>query len=114
MGFVERLKADFTCLRSALRALKLTTPIGKNPTRVFPAVVEELADKFGDRPALVSEEETFTYRQLGERSNRYARWARAQGLAKGDTVCLIMRNRPEFLAVWLGLTRAGSVVALIN
>src|SRR5262249_30790293 len=114
MGFVERLKADFTCLRSALRTLRLTTPIGRNPTRVFPAVIEELAEKFADRPALISERETFTYRELGERSNRYARWARAQGLAKGDAVCLIMPNRPEFLAIWLGITRAGGVVALIN
>ena len=114
MGFVERLKADFICLRSALRTLRLTTPIGRNPTRVFPVVVEELAEKFADRPALISERETFSYRELGERSNRYARWARAQGLAKGDAVCLIMPNRPEFLAIWLGITRAGGVVALIN
>jgi fatty-acyl-CoA synthase len=114
MGFVDRLRADLTCLKCALRTLRLTTPIGRNPTRVFPAVVEELAEKFADRPALISERETFTYRELGERSNRYARWARAHGLAKGDTVCLIMPNRPEFLAIWLGITRAGGVVALIN
>src|SRR5215510_3090417 len=96
MGFLERLRADFTCLKASLRTLRLTTPIGKNPTRVFPVVVEELAEKFGDRPALMSEHETFTYRQLGERANRYARWALAQAIAKGDTVCLIMPNRPEY------------------
>src|SRR5208337_1080290 len=50
----------------------------------------------------------------GERSNRYARWARAQGLAKGDVVCLLMPNRPEYLAIWIGVTRAGGVVALLN
>src|SRR5215470_7101947 len=114
MGFLERLKADFVCLKASLRTLRLTTPIGKHPTRVFPAVVEELANKFGDRPALISEHETFSYRQLDDRSNRYARWARAQGLAKGDTVCLMMPNRPEYLAIWLGITRAGGVAALIN
>ena len=45
---------------------------------------------------------------------RYARWALDQGLAKGETVCLMMPNRPEYLAIWLGLTRVGVVVALIN
>jgi len=114
MSFVERLKADVVCLKASLRTLRLTTPIGKHPTRVFPAVVEELAAKFGDRPALISEHETFSYRQLDERANRYARWARAQDVAKGDTVCLIMPNRPEYFAIWLGITRAGGVVALIN
>jgi fatty-acyl-CoA synthase len=92
----------------------MTTPIAKNPTRVFPAVVEDLAEKFGDAPALLSDRECFSYRQLAARSNRYARWALAHGVGKGDTVCLMMPNRPEFLAVWLGITRIGGVVALIN
>src|SRR5207302_8579975 len=48
------------------------------------------------------------------RSNRYARWARAQAIGKGDTVCLMMPNRPEYLALWLGITRVGGVVALLN
>jgi fatty-acyl-CoA synthase len=114
MGLIERLAADVTCLGGALRILRMTTPIAKNPTRVFPTVVENLAEKFGDAPALLSDRERFTYRELAVRSNRYARWALAQGVHKGDTVCLMMPNRPEFLAVWLGITRIGGVVALIN
>src|SRR5262249_51181318 len=70
--------------------------------------------KFGDAPALLSTREHLSYRQLGERSNRYARWARGQNLAKGDTVCLLMPNRPENMAIWLGVTRAGGGVALLN
>ncbi len=114
MGFIERLTADATGLAGALRTLRLTTPIAKNPGRIFPAVIEELADKFGDAPALLSDRESFSYRELSGRSNRYARWALAQGIAKGDVVCLLMPNRPEFLALWLGVTRVGGVVALLN
>ena len=114
MGLIERLKGDVTFLRGALRALKMTTPIAKNPTRVFPIVVEELAEKFGDAPALLSARERLSYRELAERANRYARWARAQGLARGATVCLLMPNRPEYMAIWLGITSAGGVVALLN
>ena len=114
MGLIERLTADVASLAGALRILRMTTPIAKNPTRIFPTVVEDLADKFGDAPALLSDRERFTYRELAARSNRYARWALAQGVGKGDTVCLMMPNRPEFLAVWLGVTRVGGVVALIN
>jgi fatty-acyl-CoA synthase len=114
MGLLERLTADAVCLKGALRALKMTTHIAKNPTRVFPQVIAELAETYGDAPALLSDRERFTYRELAERSNRYARWALAQGVGKGDTVCLMMPNRPEFLALWLGVTRVGGVVALIN
>jgi fatty-acyl-CoA synthase len=114
MGFIERLTADATGLAGALRTLKLTTPIAKNPARIFPALIDELAGTFGDAPALLSDRESFTYRELAARSNRYARWALAQGIAKGDTVCLLMPNRPEFMALWLGVTRIGGVVALLN
>jgi fatty-acyl-CoA synthase len=114
MGLIERLTADATCLRGALRTLKMTTPIAKNPTRVFPQVISELADKYGDAPALLSDRERFSYRELAARSNRYSRWALAQGVNKGDTVCLLMPGRPEFLALWVGVTRVGGAVALLN
>jgi fatty-acyl-CoA synthase len=29
-------------------------------------------------------------------------------------VCLMMPNRPEYMAIWLGITRAGATVALVN
>ena len=114
MELLDRLIAEVTSLKGALRTLKLTTSIAKNPTRVFPQVILELADKYGDAPALLSDREHFTYRELAARSNRYARWALAQDLRKGDTVCLMMPGRPEFLAAWIGITRVGGVVALIN
>src|SRR5437667_10852226 len=114
MALIERLPADAACLRGALRTLRMTTPIAKHPTRVFPQVISELADKYGDAPALLSDRERFSYRELAARSNRYARWALTQNLRKGDTVCLMMPGRPEFVAAWIGITRVGGVVALIN
>jgi len=114
MGFFSQLKGDFVFIRGALRSLRMTTHIAKNPTRVFPNVMEELAAQHGDAPALLSARETFTYRQLFERSNRYSRWALHEGIAKDDTICLLMPNRPEYVAIWLGVTRVGGVMALLN
>jgi fatty-acyl-CoA synthase len=110
----QRLKSEFRFLKGALGTLKMTTPIAKNPNRVFPWVVEELAEKFGPSEALVSDRERFTYAELDARANRYARWALAQGLKKGDVVCLMMLSRPEYIAIWLGITRIGGVVGLLN
>ena len=97
-----------------LRALELTAPIARNPTRTFPVVVEELAERFGDAPALMSETGTLNFRALLDRSNRYARWAFRHGVGKGDAVCLLMPNRPEYMAIWTGIGRIGGVVALLN
>jgi fatty-acyl-CoA synthase len=114
MTFFQRLRDEITFLRGISRTLRRTRSIARNPTRVFPIVVDELALRYGDKPALVSDRETLTYRSLVEHSRRYARWALAQGLAKGDVVALLMMNRPEYVAIWLGIQRAGGTVALLN
>jgi fatty-acyl-CoA synthase len=100
--------------RAWARALERTARIVRRPDRILPTVLEELAETFGDAPALLSDGESLTYRALAERSARYARWAIEQGLAQGDAVCLLMPNRPEYMAIWLGITRVGGVVALLN
>ena len=110
----SRIAREIRCLAGVVRALKATMPIGRNRTRVFPHVVAELAERHGPRTALISMRETFTYAELNGRANAYARWARANGVAKGDTVALLMGNRPEYLAVWIGITRIGGAVALLN
>jgi fatty-acyl-CoA synthase len=114
MGFVDRVKGDIVFYRGAFRSLRRTAPIVRQPTRTFPFVIDELAQYFGDAPALLSTRETFSYRVLAERINKYARWALAQDIAKGDVVCLLMPNRPEYLAVWLGVTKVGGIAALLN
>ena len=97
-----------------LRALEMTARIEDAPARIFPVVVEELGARFGLSPALIGSDETWSHAQLAARANRYARWALGQGIAKGDTVALLLGNCPDYLAIWVGLTRIGGVVALIN
>jgi fatty-acyl-CoA synthase len=113
-GLFRRLRDDLAFLRGVMRTLQVTTPIARHPARTFADVVDDVASRHGDQPALLSGGESLTYRALVERSRRYARWALAQGLGKGDVVALMMGNRPEYVAIWLGLTRAGTTVALLN
>ncbi len=101
-------------LKAWVRALKMTTPIAQNPSVTFPVLIENLADKFGASLALISDRECLTYRALAERAIRYARWALGEGLARGDVVCLLMLNCPEYMAIWLGITRIGGIVSLVN
>jgi fatty-acyl-CoA synthase len=106
--------ANRSVTKTWLRAIELTSRIEAAPTRLFSDAVEEWSLQNPDRPALISESETFSYRMLSERINRYARWALASGIEPGDTVGLLMPTRPEYLAAWLGISKVGGVVALIN
>jgi fatty-acyl-CoA synthase len=114
MGWFDRIRSDVQFAVGLGRTLRRVIPLARDPLRVWPDVAAELAAKYGDRPALLSERETLTYAGLDAHANRYARWAVANGIDKGDTVCLMMPNRPEFMAIWLGIARAGGVTALLN
>jgi fatty-acyl-CoA synthase len=109
-----RAAVEQTALRDWVRALEATAPIATNPQRLLPGVIDELALAQGDAPALWSAGECFSYRDLAGRMHRFARWALDHGLAAGDTVALMMPNRPEYMAIWLGLSSVGVVVALLN
>ncbi len=101
-------------LKAWLRALELTAPIERDRLLTFPVLVDALADRFDHAPALVGRDAGLSYRSLSESSNRYARWALAQGLGHGDVVCLLMPNCPDYMAIWLGLSRIGGIVSLLN
>ncbi|HKW47874.1 MAG TPA: long-chain-acyl-CoA synthetase [Gemmatimonadaceae bacterium] len=114
MPTVTSTRGSDTPLKAWARALSLTAPIAHNPGMTLSTRIAELADTFEGSLALIGEDEALTYRALAERANRYARWALGQGLGRGDVVCLMMHNCPDYLAAWLGITRVGAVVALIN
>jgi fatty-acyl-CoA synthase len=114
MSIIGRLGSEISYLRGALRTLNRVTPIAKNKTRTFPDVLNDLAAKHAGNPALMGQGQRLSFEQLNLRANQYARWAREAGLRKGDTVALMMGNCPEYLAVWMGIARAGGVTALLN
>lgn len=97
-----------------LRALERTAAIDRSPDMTLPVLVERWAERSEGAQALVSPEVSMSYRELAARSHQYARWGLTAGLRSGDVVCLDMPNCPEYLAVWLGLTRLGVAVALAN
>jgi fatty-acyl-CoA synthase len=101
-------------LKAWMRALERTAPITKNPLVTLPMVIDKQADTLGTKPALLAGSECLTYAALAELSHRYSRWALQQNIAHGDVVALIMPNCPAYMAIWLGITRVGGVVALIN
>jgi fatty-acyl-CoA synthase len=97
-----------------LRALELTAPIARSPLRTLPLVIQEQATSRAAAPALSSHGSTLSYAELAEACNRYARWGLIAGLRPGDIVGLLLGNCPQYLAIWLGLTRIGVTVALLN
>jgi fatty-acyl-CoA synthase len=103
-----------SAMNAWIRALDYTKNSNEASGVTLCGMLDDLADTHGERVALLGEGEQLSYRELAARANRYARWAIARGFVPGDVICLMMANCPEYVAIWLGLTRAGCAVALLN
>jgi fatty-acyl-CoA synthase len=107
--------ADVKLAREAwIRALERTAAIEADPYLTLPALIERQARSFRASPALASREASLSYAELAARSNQYAHWGLSRGLRAGQVAVLFMPNCAEYVAIWLGLTRIGVTVALIN
>ena len=100
--------------RAWLAALEVVAGATKNPHRILPRAVEEWGERYGEKPALISARETLSFADLARRKTVYARWALERGLVQGEAVALMMRNRPDYFALWLGLCEVGVVAALVS
>ena len=96
------------------RALDATGRLMRDPLAIFPIVIDRLAERFGEAPALSSPLEIYSYDLLARRSRQYARWSLGLGAGPGTVIGLLMPNRPDYLAAWLGVTRTGAVASLLN
>ncbi len=69
-----------------------------------------------DKPAMISADtgKQITYAELNARSNRFAQYLHAQGLRRGDHICVLMENNLAFMdPVWAAF-RSGLYVTTIN
>ncbi len=58
--------------------------------------------------------EIVTYRQLDERSNRFAHALRSMGLRRGDVVAVLMENNARYHEVAWAVRRSGLYLAVLN
>jgi fatty-acyl-CoA synthase len=114
MGLFDAVSREATYISAigrTLIGLRGTTP---DSPRTIVDIVEDQARATPDNIAFYFHDRTMSYAALDAHANRVARWAAANGIARGDAVALLMENRPEYVATWLGLLKAGAVAALIN
>ncbi len=84
--------------------------VAPNLALAFQATVEKL----GDANAIISGDETISWNEVREQARAYAGGFASIGVGKGDTVALMLNNRPEFMPIDLGAVtpRRGPVLDL--
>ncbi|NWY42495.1 S27A6 protein, partial [Sylvia atricapilla] len=67
------------------------------------------------KPFLIYEGTVYAYQDVDRSSNRVAQAFLHYGnLKKGDTVALLRGNGPDFIHVWFGLAKLGTIMAFLN
>jgi fatty-acyl-CoA synthase len=114
MGFVANIQRDVRFASGLFRLLKRIKPIELDSDVLLCDDFEEAVDKFPDNVAVEDESRSLTYRELDNMANRFGHWAKSRGLRRSDTIALMMTNRIEYLAAWIGFSKVGIATALIN
>jgi len=78
------------------------------------AALERAAHRFGDRHALRSGDEHWSFRDLDGLSNAFARHLAARGVGVGDRVALMMANRMEFVVAVHATSKLGGATVLVS
>lgn len=107
--FYERFR--FICLITSIQAqIRKNAQNGVTVAGIF----RQTLAKHPQKTAFIFEKKKWTFQDVEDYSNRIANYFKSQGYKKGDTVALFLNSCPEFVCIWLGLSKLGVVTALIN
>lgn len=76
--------------------------------------LQRAADRFGDRDAIWAGEERWSFRQLDQHSNAFARHLGAQGVTAGSRVVVMTANRVEFIVAVHAASKLGAAAVLLS
>ena len=102
---------DLLTVNKGLLRLATLRPDGKGS---IGAVLEKHARQHGHRVALVFEDRRWTYAEFNAWANRIAAVLRSRGVGPGDSVALLMENRPELLACVAATIKLGATAGMLN
>ena len=85
-------------------------------------VLEATARRFPDKTMIIYTggggddvaAKRMTFREVNEHTNQVAHFFESRSYGKGDVIALCAENRHDYMSLWLGMSKLGSVTALIN
>jgi long-chain acyl-CoA synthetase len=86
----------------------------KHTTNLIHHFLEQSAQRFPDKTALIHEDVRATYAQINSGANQLAHWLKNQGITKSDRVALVLDNCLEYVVSYYGVLKAGAVVAPLS
>ncbi len=77
-------------------------------------MLEKAAGRYGRKTAIVLGDHRLSYTELDEASNKVANTLIRMGVNKGDRVAILLPNSPEFVIIYFGIVKAGSIAVPLD
>lgn len=96
---------------NAVKGLRM---LSKSTNTTWGTVLEDIAARFPDNPAIKSPDGMMTYRELNAGANRYAHFLLSKNVGRGDVVAVCLDSRPELLTLYCACAKIGAICSMIN
>ena len=111
---------------------ELFRPSLQYPSHSYAEILSKTAERYPENEAIIfsspirtvkdidrrqsgnEKDVNLSYRELEALVNAFANALLDLGIQKGDRVCLLMTNRPEFIVSWFALARIGAIISPMN
>jgi long-chain acyl-CoA synthetase len=84
------------------------------PRMAYDQMLSHGAARHPENVAVVFREASITFRELDALTHRFARALTALGVGKGDRVCLLTTNCPEYIIAFYAVARVGAIASPMN
>lgn len=84
------------------------------PEISVPELIDQLADKYANKAALIFYGKRITYRRLRELIDRFATGLADHGVKKSDTVALYLVNCPQYVVAYFAALKLGAKVTPVS
>jgi len=82
--------------------------------RTLDAALDVAAERYPDRPLVIGDDRTYSYRDIQAWSRRLSAGLVAMGVGPGDHVAVVLANYAGFVALKYAIARAGATAVPIN
>ena len=76
--------------------------------------LENSANLYPDKVALIHEKTRATYKEINQKANNLANWLITNGIQKGDRVIILLENSLEYVVSYYGILKAGAVTVPLS
>src|SRR5262249_26841921 len=101
-------------LRAGASVRRVATGAARRVSGTLPALLDDVAARFGPCPALIAPRRRMTYGELAADADGIAAALTARGAGKGTHVGLLLPNWPEWIGIAFGVWRTGAVLVPLN